>query len=116
MTMIKTERLAKVETYLSPNSVPSPWMTPESDIKISLTRIECVDCRDQIVQRKEQVVLSEEELTTLRRFFPVIDQFIYFQRFKYIGNDSQQARSLPSQAGLSTRTSSTRSSIGSNQQ
>ena len=82
-------------------------MTPESDIQISLTQIERVDCRGQIVQRKEQVVLSEEELTTLRRFFFVIDQFIYFQRFKYIGNVSQQARSLSSQAILSTQTSST---------
>ena len=113
--MINTERLAKVETYLSPNSVLCAWMTPENAIKISLTRIERVDCRGLIVQRKEQVVLSEEELTTLRRFFPVIDQFIYFQRFKYMGNVSQQARSLPSQASLSTQTSSTRSSIGFNQ-
>ena len=52
MTRINTERLAKVETYLSPKSVLCAWMTPESDIKISLTRIERVDCRGQIVQRK----------------------------------------------------------------
>ena len=116
MTVTNTGRLAKVEIYLSPNSVLFPWVTPESDIKISLTRIERVDCRCQAVQRKVQVVLSEAELITLRRLFPVIDQFIYFQRFKYIGNVGQQASSLPSQASLSTQTSSTQSSIGSNQQ
>ena len=60
------------------------WMTPEGDIKISLTRIERIDCSGQIVQRKEQIIISEEELSTLKRFFPVIDQFVYFQRFKFI--------------------------------
>ena len=48
-------------------------MNPESDIKISLTRVERIDCRGQVVQRKEQITLSEEELTTLRKFFPAID-------------------------------------------
>ena len=77
---VKNERQGKVETYISPKLVLWAWMTPESNINISLTRIERIDCRDQVVQRKEQVTLSEEELCTLRRFFPVIDQFIYFQR------------------------------------
>ena len=45
--MINTERLAKVETYISPSSVLCAWMTPKSDIKISLTRIERVECRGQ---------------------------------------------------------------------
>ena len=112
---VNNERQGKVETFISPNSVLCAWMTPESNIKISLTRIERIDCRGQVVQRKEQVTLSEEELCTLRRFFPVIDQFIYFQRFKYISKVTQQARSLSSQASLSAQTS-TRSSNGSNQQ
>ena len=102
---VNNERQGKVETYISPNSVLCAWMTPESNIKISLTRIERIDCRGQVVQRKEQVTLSEEEACTLRRFFPVIDQFIYFQRFKYISNVTQQARSLSSQASLSAQTS-----------
>ena len=85
------------------------------DIKISLTRIERIDCSGQIVQRKEQVIISEEELSTLKRFFPVIDQFVYFQRFKFIRNVSQQARSISSRTSLSTQTSA-RSSDGSKQQ
>ena len=85
-------------------------MNPESDIKTLLTR---VDCRGQVVQLKEQITLSEEELTTLRRFFPVIDQLIYFQRFKFF--QSQQTRSLSSQASLSNQTSA-RSSNGPQQQ
>ena len=97
---VNIERQGKVETYISPNSVLCAWMTPETNIKISLTRIERIDCRGQVVQRKKQVTLSEEELCTLRRFFPVIEQFIYFQRFKYISNDTQQARFLSSQASL----------------
>ena len=75
------------------------WMTPEGDIKISLTRIERIDCSGQIVQRKEQIIISEEELSTLKRFFPV----------------SQQARSISSRTSLSTQTSA-RSSDGSKQQ
>ena len=67
---VNDERQGKVETYTSPNSVLCAWMTPESNIKISLTRIERTDCRGQVVQRKEQVTLSEEELCTLRRFSP----------------------------------------------
>ena len=51
-------------------------MTPEGDIKISLTRIERIHCSGQIVQRKEQTIVSQEELSTLKRFFPVIDQFV----------------------------------------
>ena len=38
------------------------------------------------MQRKEQIALSGDELTILRNFFPVIDQFIYFQRHKYCQN------------------------------
>ena len=90
-------------------------MNPESEIKISLTRDEQIDCRGRVVQRKEQITLSEEELTTLRRFFPVIDQFIYFQRLKFIQNVSQQTKNLSSQASLSTETSA-RSSNRSQQQ
>ena len=94
---VNNERQGKVETYISPNSVLCAWMTPKSNTKISLTRIERIDCRGQVVQRKEQVTLSEEELCTL------------FQRFKYISNVTQQARSLSFQASLSAQTS-TRSS------
>ena len=54
------------------------YMTPEGDTKISLTRKELIDCSDQIVQRKEQKILSEEELSTIKRFFPVFDQFVHF--------------------------------------
>ena len=70
---VNNERQGKVETYISPNSVVCAWMTPESNIKISLTRIERIDCRGQVVQRIEQVTLSEEELCTSRMFFLVID-------------------------------------------
>ena len=73
-----------METYLSLNSMLCAWMTPEGDIKFSLTRIECIDCSGQIVQRKEQIIFFEEELSTLKRSFLVIDQFVYFQRFKII--------------------------------
>ena len=76
-------------------------MNPVSDIKISLIRVERTNCRGQVVQRKEQITLSEEELTTLRMFFPVIDQFIYFQQFKFTQIVSQKTRSLPSQTSLS---------------
>ena len=113
--MSNSERLAKLETYLSPNPVLCAWMNPESDIKKPLTRVERIDCRGQLVERKEQMTLSEEDYKTLRRFFPVIGQFIYFQRFKFIQNVSQQTRILSSQANLSTQMSA-RSSNGSQQQ
>ena len=104
-----------MKTYLSPNSMLCAWMTPEGDFKISLTKIERIDCNGQIVQRKEQIIISEEELSTLRRLFPVIDQFVYFQRFKFIRNVGQQARNISSRTSLSTQTSA-RSSDGSKQQ
>ena len=103
--MNNSETSAKVETYLSPNSMLCTWMTPEGVIKISLTRLERIDCSGEILQRKEQIIISEEELSTLRRFFPVMDQFIYFQRFKFNRNVSQQARSISSRSSLSTQTS-----------
>ena len=90
-------------------------MNPESDINLSLTRVELIDCRGQVVQRREQITLSEEDVTTLRRFFPMMDQFTYFPWFKFIQNISQQTRNLSSQASLSTQTSA-RSSKGSQQQ
>ena len=77
-----------------------------------MTRIERIDCRGQVVQPREQITLPEGDLATLRRFSFFIDQPIYFQRFNYTGNFSQQMRSLPSQASLSTQTS-TRSANGS---
>ena len=113
--MNDSERSAKVETYLSPKSMLCAWMTPEGDIRISLIRIERIDCSSQIVQRKEQIIISEEELSALKRFFPVIDQFVYFQRFKFIRNVSQQARSISSRTSLCAQTS-TRNSDGSKQQ
>ena len=113
--MNNSERSAKVETYLSSNSMLCAWMTPEGDIKISLTRIERIDCNGQLVQRKEQIIISEEELSTLKRFFPVIDQFVCFQRFKFIRNVNQKARSISSRTSLSTQTSA-RSSDGSKMQ
>ena len=104
-----------METYLPPNSMLCAWMTPEGDIKILLTRLERIVCSGQIVQRKEQIIISEEELSTLKRFFPVIDQFVYLQRFNFIRNVSQQARSISYRTSLSTQTSA-RSSNGSKQQ
>ena len=53
-----------METYLSPNSMLCAWMTPEGDIKTSLTKIERIDCSGQIVQKKEQIIISEEELSS----------------------------------------------------
>ena len=63
-------------------------MTPDSDIKKTLTRTEKINYRGQVVQRKEQITLTGDELTNLRNFFPVIDHFIYFQRYKYCQNVS----------------------------
>ena len=90
-------------------------MNPEGDKKLSLTRVERIDCSGPIVQRKKEIKISAEELSTLRKFFPVIDQFVYFQRFKFIRNVSQQARSLSSRTSFSTQTSARRSN-GSKQQ
>ena len=78
-------------------------MTPVADTKSSLTRLEPIDCSGQNSQRKEQII--EEELSTLKRFFPVNDQFVYLQRFKFIKSFSQQARSVSSRTGLGTQTS-----------
>ena len=47
--MIKIDRLAKVE---APYLVLCVWKTPECDIKISLSGIERIDRRGQVVQRK----------------------------------------------------------------
>ena len=47
-------------------------MTPEGDIKISSARIERIDCSGQIIQRKEQMIISEEDLSTLKRFFQLL--------------------------------------------
>ena len=103
--MKNSERSVKVERYLSPNSTLCAWMTPERNIEISLTRIERIDCSGQIVQRKEQIIFSEKALATLERFFPVFDQFVYFQGFKFIKNVSQHAMSISSSTSLSTQTS-----------
>ena len=62
--MNNSERSAKVETHLSPKSMLCAWMTPEDDFKISLTRNEPIDCSGQIAQRKEQIINSEEDLST----------------------------------------------------
>ena len=113
--MSNNERLAKAETYISPNLVFLAWMTPESDIKVTLTRTEQINCRGQVVQRKGQITLSGDELTILRNFFTVIDQFIYFQRHKFSQNVGQHMRSMSSQASLSAQTS-TRRSNGSSKQ
>ena len=59
-------------------------MTPEVDIKISLTSMVRIDCSGQIVRRKEQFIISGEILSWSKRFFLVVDQFVYFQIFKYI--------------------------------
>ena len=104
-----------MKTYQSPNSMLCAWMTPAGDITILLPRIEHDDCSGKIVQRKEQIINSEEELSTIKIFFRVIDQFVYFRRFKFIRNVSQQARSISSRTSLSTQTSS-RSSDGSKHQ
>ena len=53
------------------------WMTPEEDIKFSLRRTERNDSGKQIVPKKEQIIISEEELSTLKSFFPVFDQFVF---------------------------------------
>ena len=113
--MSNNERLAKAEMYLSPNLVFLAWMTRESDIKITLTRTEQINCRGQVVQRKEQITLSGDGMTILRNFIEVIDQFIYFQRHKYCQNVGQQIRSMSSQVNLSAQMS-TRNSNGSSMQ
>ena len=61
-------------------------MSPESDIKKSLPRVERIECQSQVVQLKKSITLSGEELYTLRRFFPLIDQFIKFQPYNYNQN------------------------------
>ena len=80
------------------------WMTPDGDFKVSFLRRERIDCSVRMVQRKEQIIFSEKELSNLKRFFAVIDQFVYFQNFKFIRKVSQQARSISSRTSLSTQT------------
>ena len=77
-----------METYLSPNSMLCAWMTPEGDIKISLTRIERIDCSGQIVQRKEQIIISEEEV-----FFQLLINL-------YTSRDSSLSEMLASKRGV----------------
>ena len=69
-----------------------------------------MDSRGQIVQRKDYIILSGEELSTSKRLFPVIDQIIHFQRYKFIQEVGQQTKSLSSQASLETQTSTENSS------
>ena len=104
-----------METYLSPNSMLCAWRTPEDDTKISSISRERVDCSDQIVQRRKQMMFFEEELSTLKILSPVIDQFEYFQRFMFIKNVNQQANSISTRNSLSIQTFA-RSSDGSKQQ
>ena len=73
----KNQGLANAEMYLSPNLVFLAWITQESDIKISLTRTDQINCRGQVLQRKEQITLSEEELTILRNFFLSLTIHLY---------------------------------------
>ena len=70
------------------------WLTSEGDIMFSLTRLKRTDCSGQTFQREEQKKISEEEL------FPLVDQFVYFQRFKFIRKVSQQARIIFSEIVL----------------
>ena len=70
--MSNKERLLKLETYLLPNLVLRNWMAPQSVIKKSLTRINRIDCRGQMVQRKQRTTLLGEELFTLGNVFPVV--------------------------------------------
>ena len=54
--------ISKSGVILSPNSKLFACMAPEGGIKISFTRKERIGCSGQIVQRKEQIKISEEEL------------------------------------------------------
>ena len=67
--MNNSGRSAKVEIHLKPKSMLCAWITPEGDIKVSLTITERTDCSGQIVQKNEQKIISEEEVSTLKRFF-----------------------------------------------
>ena len=64
-------------------------MTPESYEKKSLTRSEQIECQSQVLQLKK-LTLSGEELFNLRRFFPLIDQFIKFQHYNYNQNSASK--------------------------
>ena len=68
-------------------------MTPEGDSKIPLTRIERFDCSGQLVQRKEQILISEEELFILKRFFQLLINL-------YTSRDSSLSEMLASKQGV----------------
>ena len=78
--MDNSEKSAKVQTFISPNSNFCAWITSEVDIKTSLTRIERLGCSHQIDQRKEQIVISEEVLSRLKTFFFQLLIILYTSR------------------------------------
>ena len=62
-------------------------------IKLSLTRKERIHCSGQIGRRKEQIVISEEELSTLKRFFQLLINL-------YTSRDSSLSEILASKRGV----------------
>ena len=111
--MNNSERAAKVETYLSPNSMLCAWMTPEGD-KIFINEKRAYSLQWPNWSEEGANCNFRRRVVYVEEVFPVVDQFVYFQRFKFIRNLSQQARSISSRTSPSTQTSA-RSSDGSKQ-
>ena len=79
---ITNQNPSELETLISPNLAISTWITTSGQVLTSVIKYEKVSFKNQTLQHKQEIVLSQEELVHFATFLPILDQFIFFHQTK----------------------------------
>ena len=75
---ITSQNPAKLETLILPNLATSTWTITSGHVLTSVTKYAKVNIKNQTLQHKQYIVLSQEELVNFSTFLPILDQFNFF--------------------------------------
>lgn len=71
----------KIQTQLSNHLALSGSILPTKQLQLTITREETTEARSQKIGRKQQIILSPNELVNFRKFLPVLDYFYHYHLY-----------------------------------
>ena len=73
------EELTKVEAPLSPSSTICAWITGDGNLSLSISKDETIKTGNQFLQRKNNFLLTEDEICSFTHLVYYIEPFLQWR-------------------------------------
>ena len=81
-----------LQVNVSPNLIVYSWLAAENQLTVALVKEEKVDSRGQTVLRKRQVVCTEAEIVSFKKYLSLLE---YFQMYHIYERENAKNDSNP---------------------